>query len=209
MNALTRMGKLLAVVMLLPLVAAAAVVAPDVLVKQTADEVIAIIKQDKDIQAGDLRKITALAESKILPHFDFERISRLVLGRYWSSASKQQQVKFMDEFRTMLIRTYASALTKLRDQTIEYRPLHIQLGDTEVTVRTQVLQAGAPPLPIDYRLIRKENGWKIYDITIEGVSLVTNYRSQFATEVRQSGLDSLIGRLAERNRQPATAAATN
>lgn len=209
MNALKLTRNLLAALLLLPLSAAAEVIAPDVLVKQTADEVIEIIKKDKDIQAGDLRKITALAEDKILPHFDFERMSRMVLGRHWNTASKEQQAQFVAEFRALLIRTYASALAKFRDQTIEYRPLRTQPGDTDVTVRTQVLQAGAPPLPIDYRLIKKENGWKVYDVAIEGVSLVTNYRGQFSTEVRQSGIEGLIQRLAERNRQLSTAAATN
>ncbi len=209
MNVLTLARNLLAAMLLLPFAAAAEIVPPDVLVRQTAEEIIEIIRKDKDIQAGDLRKITALAESKALPHFDLERMSRMVLGRHWSAASKEQQAQFVSEFRTLLIRTYASALTKFRDQTIEYRPLRTQPGDTDVTVRTQVLQPGAPPLPVDYRLIRKENGWKVYDVAIEGVSLVTNYRSQFSAEVRQSGIDGLIQRLAEKNRQLSTAAATN
>lgn len=186
--------------------AAADDVAPDVLVKNTATDVLDIIKKDKDIQSGDLRKISALAEEKILPHFDFERMSRMVLGKHWNKASKEQQQQFVTEFRSLLIRTYASALTKYRNQAIEYKPFRAQPGDTDVVVRTQIVQPGAQPLPIDYSLIKKEDGWKVYDVVIEGVSLVTNYRGQFSTEVRQSGMDGLIQRLAEKNKQGSAAA---
>lgn len=210
MNALKYIVNILAAaVLLLPVAATAESVAPDVLVKQTADEVIEIIKKDKDIQAGDLRKISALAEDKILPHFDFERMSRMVLGRHWHKASKEQQAQFVSEFRSLLIRTYASALAKFRNQTIEYKPLRAQPGDSEVTVKTQVLQQGTQPLPIDYSLAKKGNEWKVFDVTIEGVSLVTNYRGQFSTEVKQSGMDGLIQRLADKNKQLSTAANTN
>lgn len=184
-------------------IATAADVAPDVLVKNTANDVLDIIKKDKDIQNGDMRKITALAEEKILPHFDFERMSRMVLGKHWGKASKEQQQQFVTEFRSLLIRTYASALTKYRNQTIEYKPMRAQPTDTDVVVRTQIVQPGGQPLPIDYSLIKKEDGWKVYDVVIEGVSLVTNYRGQFSTEVRQSGMDGLIQRLADKNKQGA------
>ena len=197
-----------AAVSLLPIAVSAEEVAPDVLVKNTATEVIEIIKKDKDIQAGDLRKITALAEDKILPHFDFVRMSRMVLGKHWNRASKEQQEQFVGEFRSLLIHTYASALAKFRNQTIEYKPLRAQPGDTKVTIKTEVLQPGAPPLPIDYSLIKNNDDWKVYDITIEGVSLVTNYRGQFSTEIRQGGMDGLIQRLAEKNKQLSTASAS-
>lgn len=182
--------------------ASADTVAPDVLVKNTANDVLDIIKKDKDIQNGDMRKITALAEEKILPHFDFERMSRMVLGKYWSKASKEQQDQFITEFRSLLIRTYASALAKYRNQTIEYKPFRAQPSDTNVTVRTQILQPGGQPLPIDYSLVKADDAWKVYDVAIEGVSLVTNYRGQFSSEVRQSGMDGLIQKLAEKNKQP-------
>jgi phospholipid transport system substrate-binding protein len=182
--------------------------APDALVKSTANDVLDIIKKDKDIRNGDMRKISVLAEEKILPHFDFERMSRMVLGKHWGRATKEQQQQFIAEFRSLLIRTYASALTKYRNQTIEYKPFRAQPGDTEVTVKTQIIQPGAQPLPIDYSLVKKEDGWKVYDVAIEGVSLVTNYRGQFSTEVRQSGMDGLIQRLAEKNKQGAAAATT-
>lgn len=189
--------------------AAADDIAPDVLVKNTATDVLDIIKKDKDIQSGDMRKITSLAEEKILPHFDFERMSRMVLGKHWGRATKEQQQQFVNEFRSLLIRTYASALTKYRNQTIEYKPLRAQPTDTEVTVKTQIVQPGGQPLPIDYSLVKRETGWKVYDVAIEGVSLVTNYRGQFSTEVKQSGMDGLIQRLAEKNKQGATSAAAD
>lgn len=191
--------------MLLALGASAEAVAPDVLVKNTANDVLEIIKKDKDLQNGDMRKITALAEEKILPHFDFERMSRMVLGKHWSKASKEQQQQFITEFRSLLIRTYASALSKYRNQTIEYKPMRAQPSDTDVTVRTQIVQPGGQPLPIDYSLIKRDDGWKVYDVVIEGVSLVTNYRGQFSTEVKQSGMDGLIQRLADKNKQPSSA----
>lgn len=191
--------------MLLAFGASAEVVAPDVLVKNTANDVLEIIKKDKDLQSGDMRKITALAEEKILPHFDFERMSRMVLGKHWNKASKEQQQQFITEFRSLLIRTYASALSKYRNQTIEYKPMRAQPTDTDVTVRTQIVQPGGQPLPIDYSLIKRDDGWKVYDVVIEGVSLVTNYRGQFSTEVKQSGMDGLIQRLAEKNKQPSSA----
>lgn len=182
---------------------------PDMLVKNTANEVLEIIKKDKDIQAGDMRKITALAEEKILPHFDFERMSRMVLGKHWNKASKEQQAQFIAEFRALLIRTYASALSKYRNQTIEYKPLRAQPTDTDVTVKTQILQPGGQPLPIDYSLVKNGDDWKVYDVVIEGVSLVTNYRGQFAAEVKQSGMDGLIQRLADKNKQPSSAAGSD
>lgn len=179
---------------------AMAEIAPDVLVKTTADDVLQIVKNDKDIQAGDQKKIFALAEEKILPNFNFERVCRLVLGKHWSQASKEQQEAFQREFRSLLLRTYASALSKYRNQTIEYQPLRAQPGDTRVTVKTAVLQPDGPSIAIDYSLEKFSNGWKVYDIVIEGVSLVTNYRSQFGNEIRQSNLDGLIQKLVEKNK---------
>lgn len=196
-------------VMLFSFSVSAEALPPDVLVKNTANDVLEIVRKDKDIQSGDMRKISALAEEKILPHFDFERMSRMVLGKNWSRASKEQQQQFISEFRSLLIRTYASALAKYRNQTIEYKPMRAQPGDTDVTVRTQIVQPGGQPLPIDYSLVKRDDGWKVYDVVIEGVSLVTNYRGQFATEVRQSGMDGLIQRLAEKNKQPSSATVTD
>ncbi len=177
-------------------------IGPDELVKKTADEVLEIVKNDKEIQAGNQQKIFALAEAKILPNFDFDRVSRLVLGRNWANATPEQQAEFQKEFRSLLLRTYASALSKYRDQTIQYLPFRSQPGATKASVKTQILQPGGQPIGIDYTLEKGPNGWKVYDIVIESVSLVTSYRSQFNDEIRQSGgMDGLIKKLAEKNKQ--------
>jgi len=175
-------------------------VAPDELVKNTANEVLTIVKQDKDIQAGNIAKITALAEEKIMPNFNFDRVSRMVLGKHWRTASPEQKEAFKTQFRDLLIRTYASALSKYQNQTIEFKPLRMQPGDKEVIVRSEILQPGGQPIAVDYSLEKAGDSWKVYDIVIEGVSLVTNYRGQFGEEVKRSGLDGLIQRLSEKNK---------
>lgn len=179
---------------------AMAAVGPDELVKNTAEDVLGIIKKDKDIQNGDQRKVFALAEEKILPNFNFDRVCRMVLGKHWNRASKEQQEAFQREFRSLLLRTYATALSKYRNQTIDYKPLRSQPGDTEVTVKTEILQPGGQPVAVDYALEKTADNWKVYDIVIEGVSLVTNYRSQFSNEIKQSGMDGLIQKLAQKNK---------
>lgn len=178
---------------------AMAAIAPDELVKKTADEVLTAVKSDKDIQSGDQKKIFALAEEKILPYFNFDRVSRMVLGKHWREASKEQQAAFQREFRSLLLRTYASALSKYQNQTIEFKPLRMRPNDTNVTVETQILQPGGQPIGVNYALEKSGDSWKVYDIAIEGVSLVTNYRGQFSNEIRQSGIDGLIKKLSEKN----------
>ena len=173
--------------------------APDELVKQTADDVLTIVKNDKDIQAGNQQKLFAVVEEKILPNFDFDRVCRMVLGKNWKSASPEQQALFQKEFRSLLLRTYATALGKYRDQVIEYRPMQTDASEKNVTVKTQIIQKGGQPIAVDYSLVKGPAGWKVYDITIESVSLVTNYRSQFSSEIRQNGLDSLNKKLADKN----------
>ncbi|MCL4800788.1 MAG: ABC transporter substrate-binding protein [Burkholderiales bacterium] len=174
---------------------------PDTLVQRVAGEVLEIVKRDKDIQAGDRQKVIALVEERVLPHFDFERMTALAMGINWRKASAEQRSRLVDEFRTLLVRTYSTALTNYRDQTIEYRPLRAQPGDTDVTVRSQVRQAGTEPIGIDYSLAKTDAGWKVYDVTVAGVSLVTTYRETFAQEVRKAGVDGLIKTLGEKNRQ--------
>ena len=174
-------------------------IGPDELVRKTADDVISIIKQDKDIQAGDTNKIYKLAEEKILPNFDFERISRLVLGKAWRTATDDQKTQFKYEFKNLLLRTYAVALSKYKDQKIEYKPLRMKPTDEIVTVKTEIIQSGAQPIDVDYALAKQDNSWLVIDIIIEGVSLVTNYRSQFASEIKRNGMDSLIKELANKN----------
>ena len=172
---------------------------PDEIVRKTADDVIKIIQQDKDIQAGDRNKIYKLAEEKILPNFDFERIARLVLGKAWRKATKEQRKQFKYEFKNLLLRTYAVALSKYKNQKIEYKPMRMKSSDKIVTVKTEIVQSGAQPISVDYALAKQEKGWLVIDIIIEGVSLVTNYRSQFASEIRRNGMDSLIKALAKKN----------
>ena len=175
-------------------------IGPDELVRKTADDVISTIKQDKDIQAGDTNKIYKLAEEKILPNFDFERISRLVLGKAWRKATDKQKTEFKYEFKNLLLRTYAVALSKYKDQKIEYKPLRMKPTDEIVTVKTEITQSGGQPIDVDYALAKQDDGWLVIDIIIEGVSLVTNYRSQFASEIKKNGMDSLIIELAKKNK---------
>ena len=173
--------------------------APDVLVKQTADDVLTIIKNDREIQAGNQQKLYAVIEEKILPNFDFDRVCRMVLGKNWKSATPEQQAIFQKEFRSLLLRTYSSALSKYKDQVIEYKPMRYEVDEKNVSVKTQILQSGGQPIAVDYSLVKGAAGWKVYDIVIESVSLVTNYRSQFSNEIRQNGLDSLNNKLADKN----------
>lgn len=179
---------------------ARAEISADELVKQTADDVLASIKNDKDIQAGNQQKIFALAEEKILPNFDFDRVCRMVLGKNWKSATPDQQAVFQKEFRSLLLRTYATALGKYKNQVIEYKPMRAEPDAKNVSVKTQILQPGGQPIAVDYSLVKIDGGWKVYDIVIESVSLVTNYRSQFSNEIRTNGLDSLNKKLAEKNK---------
>ncbi len=203
------MKRLSSVVLGLVLLCASAIasanVPADLFVKGVADDVLTIVKKDKDIQNGDQEKIFALAEEKIMPNFNFDHVCRLVLGKNFSKASKEQQDAFQHEFRTLLIRTYASALSKYRNQTIEYKPMRDIADDKQVTVKTQILQPGGQPIAVDYTLEQMGDVWKVYDITIEGVSLVTNYRGQFSNEIRQGGMDGLIQKLVEKNKSNATA----
>lgn len=173
---------------------------PDELVKRTADDVLATVKSDADIQVGNQDRMFALTEEKILPNFNFDKVSRLVLGKNWTKATPEQKTAFQAEFRTLLIRTYATALSKYKNQTIEYKPLRLADGAATASVKTAIVQPGGQPIAVDYSLEKKGDSWKVYDIVIEGVSLVTNYRGQFTQEIRQNGLDSLIKKLGDKNK---------
>jgi len=175
--------------------------APDELLKGVTLEVIALIRQDKG--AGSTARLAALVETRILPHFDFDHMTRLAAGQNWRLATPEQQKALTGEFRTLLVHTYTSALAGYRDQVIEFRPLRAAPGDTMVTVRSLVKQSGAASLTLDYDLERHLAGWKVYDIRFEGVSLVATYRETFAGKVRESGMDGLIRLLAEKNRRAA------
>jgi len=178
-------------------------VAPDVLVKSITEEVVAILKKDQAIQAGDSKKAAELIETKIVPHFNFVRMTRIAMGRNWRLASPEQQKELAAEFKTLLVRTYSTALSNYRDQQIDYKPLRAKPEDTEVTVRSDVKQSGSSqPISIDYEMEKTPNGWKVYDVKVGGVSLVTTYRDTFASEVKERGVDGLIKSLATKNRQP-------
>ena len=179
----------------------AAETAPDALAKSVTDEVLVVLRADKDIQSGNTGKVVDLVEKKVLPHFDFARMTRLALGAGWRRASPEQQKLLVDEFRALLVHTYAATLTAYRDQTIEYRPLRSQPADTEVTVKSLINQAGGKPVTVDYRMHKAAEGWKVYDVIVADLSLVQNYRGSFETEVRKGGIDGLIRTLAEKNRQ--------
>ena len=173
--------------------------APDVLIKKISDEVIEIIKQDKDIRAGNQKKINELVDAKVLPHFNFSHMTALAVGRNWPKANAEQQKMLTSEFRNLLVRTYSSALTTYKNQVIELKPLRAAAGDTDVMVRTQVKQPGTEPVSIDYSMEKTPAGWKVYDVVVGGVSLVTNYRETFNAEIRDGGVDGLIKSLARKN----------
>ena len=176
--------------------------APDALVKQLSTEVIDTVKADKDIQAGDVRKVIALVDAKVLPHVNFQRMTSMAVGRYWRQATPEQQGRLQDEFKILLVRTYSGALSQVRDQSVVMKPLRSRPGDTEVLVRTEVKGKGEP-IQLDYRLEKAGDTWKIYDVNVLGVWLVETYRSSFAQEISASGIDGLISKLTERNKAPA------
>jgi phospholipid transport system substrate-binding protein len=197
--------KILALFALVPALAFAQE-APDALVKRVTDEVLAIIKADKDLQSGNTRKIAELAEVKVLPHFDFMRMTRLAVGRNWQQATEAQKEALVKEFRTLLVRTYSTSLSAYRNQSIEVKPVKMAAGDKETTVRTAVVQQGGPSIPIDYAMEKTDSGWKVFDVVIDGASLVTTYRGSFNEQVQRGGIDGLVKTLADRNRAPQAAA---
>ena len=179
----------------------AADMGPDELVKNTTLEVISVIKQDKDIQAGDRAKIYALVEEKVLTHFDFRRMSQLAMGKNWRQATPEQQDAIIKEFRSLLVRTYAVSLSQYRDQKIEIKPTKLEPNAKDATVKSLFIQSGREPVTVDYLMYKIPAGWKVFNITVEGVSLVENYRSTFNEQVRKNGIDGLIQTLAERNKE--------
>ena len=174
--------------------------APDVLVKNVTTEVVELIGKDKDIRAGDRGKLIQLIEAKVLPHFNFQSMTALAMGPSWNKASPEQKKQLIEEFKTLLVRTYASALAAYSDQRFEYRPLRARPTDTDVTVQVRVIQPGAQPVPIDYSMEKTSGGWKVYDVMVGGVSLVANYRTEFNGTVRTSGVDGLLKNLQSKNR---------
>jgi phospholipid transport system substrate-binding protein len=173
--------------------------APDALIKQLSTEVIDTVKSDKAIQAGDLNKIIALVDAKVMPHVNFQRMTASAVGRHWRTATPEQQKRLQEEFKTLLVRTYAGALTQVKDQTVSLRPFRAAPEDTEVVVRTEIKGRGEP-IQLDYRLEKANPEWKIYDVNVLGVWLVEQYRGQFAQDINAGGIDALIAKLAERNK---------
>ena len=173
--------------------------APDELIKRSSTEVLDAIKADKAIQGGDVGKIIALVDSKVMPHVNFTRMTAATVGRNWRQATPEQQKRLQDEFKTLLVRTYAGALAQVKDQTVNVKPLRAAPADTEVQVRTEVIGRG-DPIQLDYRMEKTPTGWKIYDLNVLGIWLVETYRTQFAQEISAKGVDGLIAALAERNK---------
>lgn len=173
---------------------------PDALVKRVSAETVQAIKSDPKLAAGDPARVREVIEKNLLPNFDFARMTTLAMGRNWRQASPEQQARLTSEFRTLLVRTYSNALTQYRDETIDVKPLRADAKATDVTVRSEVVRPGRPPVQIDYSMTKTPEGWKAYDVIVGGVSLVTNYRDEFNEQVKAGGVDGLIRTLAEKNR---------
>jgi len=173
---------------------------PDATVKHVAEETLAAVRSDPQIQAGNQARIREVVEAKLVPHFDFTRITALAMGKNWRTATPEQQKRLTEEFRSLLVRTYSGALSQYRDEKVDYKPLRMNAGDNEVIVRTAVLRSSGSPVPIDYSMEKTPEGWKCYDVVVGGVSLVTNYRDEFNAQIQKGGVDGLIKTLADRNK---------
>jgi phospholipid transport system substrate-binding protein len=175
-------------------------VPPDVLVKNVTTEVVELITKDKEIRSGDRAKLIKVIEARVLPHFNFSSMTALAVGQNWSKATPEQKKRLVEEFKTLLVRTYASALAAYSEQRFDYRPLRARPTDTDVIVNVRVIQSGAQPVPIDYSMEKTAAGWKVYDVMVGGVSLVANYRTEFNATVREAGIEGLIRNLQVKNR---------
>ncbi|HUP05516.1 MAG TPA: ABC transporter substrate-binding protein [Caldimonas sp.] len=179
--------------------------APDALIKSVSTDVLDTVKADPSFKAGDINKVIALVDAKVMPYVDFQRMTASAVGRYWRQATADQQKRLQDEFKLLLVRTYSGALAQVKDQTVSLKPMRASPEDTEVVVRTEVRGKG-DPVQLDYRLEKTPQGWKIYDVNVLGVWLVENYRNSFAQEIGANGIDGLIAKLAERNKAAASGA---
>jgi phospholipid transport system substrate-binding protein len=175
--------------------------APDALAKSVTEDVLAVLRTDRDIQSGNTKKVIDLVEKKVLPHFNFVRMTQLAVGRHWREASPEQRKLLVEEFRTLLVQTYAATLTAYRDQTIEIRPLRMQPDETDVVVRSLINQSGGKPVTVDYKMQKSDTGWQVYDVVVGDLSLVQSYRGSFNTEVQKGGIDGLVKTLTEKNKQ--------
>jgi len=188
-------------------IAAAQQEAPDVLIKRISQEVLDIARQDKEIQSGNNQKVLDLVEEKILPHVDFQRMTSLAAGRFWREATPQQQKELTREFRSLLVYTYSGAISQVKEHKLEFKPLRASPNDTEVEVRSQVVQSRGEPIQLNYRLAKTDLEWKIYDVNVLGAWLVETYKGNFAAEISKGGIDGLIKALSDRNIKLAASAA--
>jgi phospholipid transport system substrate-binding protein len=179
---------------------------PDVLVKNVTMEVVDLIAKDKEIRSGNRAKLIQVIEGKVLPHFNFNSMTALAMGQSWNKATPEQKTRLTEEFKVLLVRTYASALAAYSEQRFDFRPLRAKPTDTDVTVNVRVIQSGAQPVPIDYSMEKTGAGWKVYDVMVGGVSLVANYRTEFNNTVRESGIEGLIKSMHAKNRSLEAAA---
>lgn len=201
-NKMLMLKKILALSFTFGLVAsAAAQEAPDALVKRISTEVVEAVRADKDIQTGNQKKVMDLVEAKILPYVNFQRMTALASGRFWREATPEQQKRLTEEFRSLLIYTYSGAISQIRDQKLEFKPFRADPTDTEVEVRSQVLQSRGEPIQLNYRLEKQASGWKIYDMNVLGAWLVESYKSSFASEIGKNGIDGLIKTLSDKNKR--------
>jgi phospholipid transport system substrate-binding protein len=199
-----RTGRLIGLLLFAAFVAAFEVRAqaptPDVLVRNTTEEVLTIVRNDKDIKAGKVDRIVNLIEEKVAPHFDFARMTRLAVGRVWRDATPAQREALIKEFRSLLVRSYSAAFTAYTGVSVEYRPFRFNPGDTEATVQTLIkMPGGVEPITVDYDMALTPNGWKVYDVRVASASLIINYRNLFAVEIDRGGIDGLIKGLVNRN----------
>jgi phospholipid transport system substrate-binding protein len=181
--------------------APAATAAPDALVRDLSNDVLKTIKADKQLASGDVGRVQALIDEKILPYVDFQKMTRLAVGRGWRQATPEQRTALTREFRTLLVRTYSGALSQVTDHEVKLRPFRAQPADTDVVVGTNIVASRGDPIQLDYRLEKTDAGWKIYDVNILGVWLVENYKTQFASQINAGGVDGLIKTMADRNKQ--------
>ncbi len=175
---------------------------PDALIKEVSTDVLDAVRADKSIKQGDVTKVIALVDAKVMPHVDFQRMTASAVGRYWRQATPEQQKRLQEEFKVLMVRTYSGALAQVEDQKVELKPMRSADGDKEVIVKTEITGRGEP-IQLDYRLQQTGSGWKIYDVNVLGVWLVQNYRNSFAQEIGSGGIDGLISKLAERNKAAA------
>ncbi len=178
-----------------------AIQAPEDLVAKTTDKITSALRAEQDKIKASPKRLYEIVDEVVLPHFDFERMSRWALGKYWRKATKKERAQFIQEFRVLLVRTYAKALNDNYDQKIDMLPVRMRKGGKEATVRTEVQQPAGFPIPIDYKMYIKGDAWKVYDVSVDAISLVANYRTSFSKEIRKDGLPKLIARLADRNKQ--------